>query len=522
MALMMLFVVSCNEKPATDTGDALGLVPASASNVSSFNPKRLMDKADFEAVKSMQFFQDALKEAKMNEPALAAVMEDPEKSGIDLGKNAYLFTKIKPEGNMELIGGLVFSLADADAFADMLRSADIGGFEKSKSFSYVTPESGSIIAWDGEKGFIGSGADKNSIVTAVEEVFTGQNDGSIADNPGFQKAMKGDHDIVTYINFDSYTSMLPEAAKLQLGAMGLSDEDLVGNNVASYVDFKDGEVHSESFINLSKKVEKDLNMLFNDKVTTDFSPFVPNEGLTSFMTFAMDIKGTNQLLKEKGVGGMVNLAIARYGLTADDLANAFGGDIMLAAFANNDSNNPEMLFGTNIADSDVLDQFIQVGKDAGFLFAEDENIYTMRGTSGALGDAFRGMGAQPSVTSNDAQLLIKDGMVFISSRKDLIAKINEGGFPNNERIEASKYNSISKNIFGMHLDFSDLAKWSDQLELLQFDDLELKSNREKSEMRMRTNEPNENSLKSIFKMMNEAYKKDKLDIKVDDKDKKLS
>ena len=88
---LILLVVAC-KKEAVTPGDALAYVPASSTSITAIDLKKLMQKADFEAVKKLDFYKEMVEKTSSNDPQIAKVLLDPTASGIDLDGKIYLAT----------------------------------------------------------------------------------------------------------------------------------------------------------------------------------------------------------------------------------------------------------------------------------------------------------------------------------------------------------------------------------------------------------------------------------------------
>ncbi|KAA6306856.1 hypothetical protein EZS27_041481, partial [termite gut metagenome] len=99
MILVILFIVSCNEKTYTN------VIPADAALVLSFDLKSIMDKGglnDGENVELKQKLVDALTlggelNAESSE-LFKRIIKNPAESGIDIASPMYIFSQKKTEG----------------------------------------------------------------------------------------------------------------------------------------------------------------------------------------------------------------------------------------------------------------------------------------------------------------------------------------------------------------------------------------------------------------------------------------
>ena len=115
--MVSLFLLSCSKDVANKEDVGLQHIPKTASSVSVINLKNLMQKADFEAVQQMDFYQASIEDMKKEgEEVAAAILENPEQSGVDLDKNAYLTYLLDANNPENIFIGLVLNLKDEGGF----------------------------------------------------------------------------------------------------------------------------------------------------------------------------------------------------------------------------------------------------------------------------------------------------------------------------------------------------------------------------------------------------------------------
>ena len=90
-----LLLSACSNSKLAD--DSLKNVPADVTSVTAFNLNQMMQKADFDYVKGLDFFEAGIAEIQTEKPALAAILANPFSSGVDLGKNAYLIMELNKD-----------------------------------------------------------------------------------------------------------------------------------------------------------------------------------------------------------------------------------------------------------------------------------------------------------------------------------------------------------------------------------------------------------------------------------------
>lgn len=496
------------------SGDTLNKIPADAVSVMSFNPQKLLDKADWESVKKMEFFQDALKEAKQDSDFAAQVMQNPQESGINLSSNVYVFSKVQGDDILNSVTGITMTLADKAKFEKMLKSGAKEGFEKKDGYTQLSNSEG-VIAWNDEMAFMGMTTNgKRASDEVVASVFAGKGE-NMSSNKELTKLLGGSHDMISWANFDQYAKMVPADVKMQLAAFGIDEKDLIGNKANGYVDFNKGAIKSKGNYDLKPNLSKNLNIFFKESTSADFAKYVPGENLTSYMTFAMDIKGTKKFLEDNGMLGLANMGLMSAGITVDDLAASFGGDIMVATTLGADGKTPEMVFATDIKDKKVINKFLEMGRQMGGLKAEGDNLYSLPNTKGMMEEMVKEFSREMDTDLNinlqteDSKMLVSDNMIVIGSNAATMAQIQKGGIAKSSRINNKVEKNVSDNIFGFYFNAEAIQNLSDVFKNINITNIEMNSDKKESNFNLNFSDKNENALKSIIKMINEAYKKDK-------------
>lgn len=438
VAMMGLFACNGGSLGSAKLGEtAATAVPENSSMVVGINLKSLMEKADMDAVKEMEFYKDMVAEAARQQgETMAKILENPEKSGIDLNENAYFFMDMEGKEQNGLIG-FTFKIADEGDFETLVKESDMDA-EKGKGYQYAVNNE-SVVAWNGTIGFVGTIADKygddKEVGKMLGKVFN--NKSSIANNSKASKALGGNHDINYYFSSSSLVDMFED--QLAMGEMFISKEDLRNNQFSGYTDFKKGEIVSIGNSDLSKGLKSDLKMIFGEGSETDFSEYLPGNNVVMLMTGKLNFAGINQLLKDKGVNGLANMQLNSVGLTTDDIAKAIDGDMAIVMNAEKDSDEPAGVMTLKIGDRKALDEILNKAEAMGIIKSNGKNNYAIGGFG------------MPS-----AKIMIDGKVMIISNDMDYMAKMEKGGLSKSERVSRSTYKD-TKGVFGMYMDYSNAA-----------------------------------------------------------------
>lgn len=496
--LSALFFVACKNDPVSTKDAAINSVPADVSSVSSINIKQLMDKADFAAVKEMAFYKEAIAEMeKQGQPAIAKIMRNPAASGVDLEKNAYFISHIDPRNPENVFSGLVLNLKDDSAFSKMLNDAGLP-VETGTNYSKTKKANNSITAWNESVAVVGMGSSRSTdLVKNLDNFFNTTAETSVAKNGDLQKALAGNHDLSSW--FTTNTLAQNPQAGFVLSMIQVPADALKDNFINSSFDFEKGEIVGHSDFLFNKDLGKNfIGKFFKDEVTTDFSDYLPAENLVFATSGAIDFRGIDQFLSERPQAkGYVDFLLKEYGLTMSDVIETFGGDLLMAGMGDGEAGNSNSLFASNIKDKEKLNTFIDLAVENNMLQQLEDDVYKIM-TVGAPGFSL-------SQGKGFGNLLVKDGMMFVTGDEALLAKLKEGKLNKSERATGDMVNLLNDNTMGAYFDFEAVRNFSKDLENIHFDHLEIKAKGNGSDFKMEMEDKNMNSLKAIFKMINDSY-----------------
>ena len=474
--------------------DAIVNIPANSSSVSAINVKSLMDKADFESMQEMSFYQDFIKDASQGNPGLEAVLKDPYASGVNLDGNIYLVQDVdimNPEGAFM---GVVASLSDKAAFKKLLASNINGNsdFKTADGFEYLEANRRTIVAMNDDIVVMGisQGAETN-LKAGVEGIFNTTKETSIVSNEDLKKCFSKKADITSWFS----SNKMAEAAKGKMGMVGfiISPNMLIENYAHSYINFEKGAIVSESNYDLNEKLSDEFRHVFKDEVKTNFSEYVPAEDLIFAFTGALDMKGINMILTNKSMTAMADMSLKQYGMTTKDLAKTIDGDFLITSHANAGNDNPDMLMAVKINDMDGFQKIIDLGKDYEMIESAGDDIYKMTGLMGAADET--------------PMFYITDGMLFVGTGNSNIAALQAGDYAKNGLVSREIKNIFSKNIMGGYVDFKKVGNYLDGVGI-DFDamkDATMELNRDNGTMKLNMTDKNKNALKSIIDWTNKNY-----------------
>ena len=489
--------LAMGNKSAAEHQESLALVPSTANSVTTFNMQSLMDKMDFEAVKEMEFYRDMMTRAKEERPEMVYLMEDPSESGIDLSKNIYTFTDLGDEADM--VNGTIFSISDETKFVEMIKKGDRSGqliIEEENGSQVARIGNQTAIAWNDGKAVAVTGQfdfdltldgddDEGTFDKASQkalDLLQNKPANSISSNKQFSKDFKGNHDFFTYQNTSFLTNLIDDRAEMLMSGFDISEEDLKDNYTVSYADFKDGKVEANQEYKFNPKVKELLKAIVKEDVKTSFTDYIPAENLVGVFTGGLNMKGINTLVQEQ-VGPILDMSMNGVGLTREDIMKAIDGDLFVAGYAVEGSDEPQMLVGLKIGDQSTFDKVMEAGKKNKMLREGDNKTFEVK----------------IPFSKTNYTVTIKGDMLLIGE-SDMVAKVAKGGF------KKAKAKDLNSGTFGMYAQTRALQNIFPNLQLGNEGEIRMTGDLEGSNTSLNFDKDNGNSLKLLMQMINEGYK----------------
>ena len=484
---------SCKEEIAT--ADALNLVPATVSSVTAVRLDRLMDKADFENVKNMEFYQDMLSEVE--DPAMTAILRNPAESGIALEHPLYLTYDINPQDFEEILIVGVATLADASKFEAALSDVP-GDTESGEGFSYRQMDRQALVAWNDAAVLVMSSPGYLNLKEKAAAWFAGtEGEAGVAAEKTLRDIMGKDADITTWSSLNALSENMQ--VKMMAGMMQIPAEALKGNYATSFTNFEKGQISSFGYLDFNDDLTKDIRRLVKNEVDTDFEDYIPADNLTFALTAALSAEGIDEILANNPMyRGFADQALAEFGTNSTDLLSAFDGDIMVTGHTVPGQMVPELSFATKLGDMDNFGKVLQFLTQSGIFTATGENTYTVQKSTG-FGNAF---------------VRIEDDMLFIADNEGHLNRMADEAYRGSDLVKGEAKEWLDGHISGLFLNFESLfgSMGTSDVEPVAktLDNLVMGVDRDESEMHLNLKRDDVNSLKALFEMANEIYLQEKM------------
>ena len=497
--------------------DLLQHIPADATFVSAVNPQNLNSKVSLDKLKKYKFYQGMVDmmatSAGLMASTIKEVFDEPSMYGMDFMSPSYTYGQIGKETSYF---GYLFKLSDAGKFAGFFEGV-MGGtmpIEDKGAFKQMSFGPEMALAWSNDMALIMRGnatpmeapepegtwdlnEDGEPVFTPKEEPtippipmldIAGQlktimagTGASIRNNVQFMQANAERRDALLFLDYE----YLMKAAQMSQGNLG---GFATMNPLASYMDmmmsmykdtymavgleFNPGVMSMDVDMYTNPKLMNMTRQMFKDtKLNKKFMRYIPKKDLMGYMSFAFNVENTAKFYKSMALE--MGKAVPGYGEMAADvldiidiaidekaLYNLLKGDMV---FAITGVNEYETMKTTYEYDDDFNQKEVQK------MVKEKLPEFTMMMSYGNHNDVMKffrlgqkakvlvPQGSYYSISAPDLPsemfMALKDGILFLSNNKDLVAnRLGSGGYAKKERIGKKHCKMMKKNGFLMFMD----------------------------------------------------------------------
>ncbi|MBR9916047.1 MAG: DUF4836 family protein [Algicola sp.] len=498
---------SCKKDTPMAAGDGITIIPETTGMLMTFDMGSLMEKADFEYVKTLDFYKDMLKEVSSDNQKLVSILEDPSKSGIDTEQNMYVSLKFDPEGSEQVFGGVVFSLADRSAFEAMLAETDAQlDIQNGDGYQYAIGDSKTIVGWSDQFVVVGFSNTYMELAQEMEAYFKTTPETSIANQSDIKSNLETGHDISMWLTTNPFADN--PSAQFALSMAEIDPEALRDNYIRSYVDFENGKITGTSDLDLQKALTKDLGKFFDDKVDTDYTAYVPQDDLLFAITVAIDMTGIDEVLTARPQSKQfLDYSLQQYGLSFTDIANTFGGDILIAGTKGEVQGTTAGIVAININDDDKLMDFINMAIENRALEADGDNVYKL--TPFLTRSSMKEMDMDVNFPDGSARLIIENDIIFVTGDPTTMAMIQDGGYSRGDRASGEIKSLLSDHVYGTYFAMKAMREFDPEMENMPFSIMEGFMDSETGEFTFEMEDDSQNALRLLMETANEEYLKEK-------------
>ena len=496
--LALSFLIASCQNDSEIAGPAT-YIPATSTSVMSFDIEKLMKKADFESIKKMSFYQDMLQKSADKNQLIADVLKDPTKSGIDLQGQLYVASDLDKDDPERIATHVLVPLASASDFEKLITASDLE-YESINGLKYIPTENNQIMTWSDDLLVFSFTNDyETNIKELAMKVFETNPETSIAQNGDFKKAMRSDHDMSAWMTTNSLAKN--PAAGMAFNMIDMDPDALEENYVHGYGDFENGKMVGHADFYFNRKMGKGfLGRFFNDGSETNFSEVLPAENLAFAMSTSINLRGIDQFLSErpqsKEYADFVLNDVA--GFERNELLKTLNGDVMIAGYHSNGKIDEEnFILAVALKNNGKAEEMLKKAEEEKKIKAIEPGYYKILSVGGE--------GITIRINKGMGTFLHMDNKLVYSPNDELLKKIKNKEIELGGKAVSKTLNNFDEQTMAGWFDFSAFAKNEYDLPNAIFKDVRFNVNANGADFIMETNDPNQNSLKAFFEMMDQMY-----------------
>ncbi|MFI5196932.1 MAG: DUF4836 family protein [Chitinophagales bacterium] len=345
ISLAVVLFSACNRMP-----DHARYIPKDAIAVAGINLKGLGKKIAWNMITGSKLFKEMQQHIpeKNGKDAVSGI----EKAGIDAMNTFYVYVKTDTRfkgGNR--ITGLV-PLSDANQWETYVKltfpQVDIKQHGDRKeaglgSNMYVGWSKNLLIIINvmpatpdyfnagtgGSEQHEKSALDMAAISAEMDNAFHVTKENSIVGNKRFSELETEGHDLTFWLNYEQLMSQYMSGNIAEKMGVSLSNTLWKDAGFAAGFDFIKGKITGDMRYYLSSEM-KDIGTEFGaTNADKDMIDRLPNQNMDLLMAIHLSPKGTKDILEKMGILGLVNIGLGAEGLNADNVLDAFTGDMAI-------------------------------------------------------------------------------------------------------------------------------------------------------------------------------------------------
>jgi hypothetical protein len=409
LSAVVLLFASCSNKG----GKSGLLVPKDAAFVLHINTESLTSKLSWSEIQQTSWFKGLQKEAQSNDSLAKRLMEDPSSSGVDIKKDFVLFSKKHNGGGYMVFEGFLNSQATYEQTLAEMTKKKPKEIKKSGDFSYMVPDSKSVVVWNKSRFAMVSNAktggmtggfgrnrnisyenaefDTDSLLIFGQQALSLEGD-NLENDSRYAELVNDGRDMHMWFN----SGMLSSGLNMLKEKLPMADFDAVlkGTVSAISISFENGKISAKSKQYYNEQMSKVLADNRPQPITADLINRIPSSDVVAVMAFNFAPNTIKEVLKIAGVDVMANAYLtSQYNTGIDELLNATKGNVLLAV------SDPQMIMDT--INFGGKTQVIPKMPSAKFLFATSvKDRAAFEKLIGLVGEAKKQMGGNDEGGNN--------------------------------------------------------------------------------------------------------------------------
>ncbi len=417
----VLVLASCSKSGKTGL-----LVPEDASIVVTINSQSLSEKITWQEIQASEWYKEIQSKGTNDDTAIAALISQPEKSGIDIKAGFAFFMKSQNNGGYLAFQGKLKSAADFEAALKSLKK-DIN-IQKKDDLSYTNMDDNAVLTWNSSRfifvadapmnvanEMMGSGGRANRFGTDSLFIFA-KNTHALSgkklldSDKRFADLVSGKGDLHYWISAEKMYNNSLAGGILSMMKFNTLIE---GNINTGTLSFENGKIALGGEQFYGKELAKLMDKHPTDGISADLINRLPSGDALAAGVYKLSIPMIVDMIKLVGADGIANSYLGKENLSLDEIAAAFKGDIAFALTGiektpvtntyegydgkpesyTYEKENPKLVFGISVVQDKFNKLYNMMMKEMGGqkpndIFIKNEKDWFIVGTDSAAQETF--------------------------------------------------------------------------------------------------------------------------------------
>lgn len=352
LAVAALVLFSCKKKG----GHSGLLIHKDAIFAVHINGASLSGKLSWEEIRQTKWFERLNEEA--DDSLASQLLANPESSGIDIKSDMVMYARKAGKRNVYFTA--LFKLKDSKAFGEfvnkMLASQKNEGpvpeLKTEGDYSWLLAGDQMAALWNKSQLAVVGASDSPDFGSPGEDEdfksFRDQQAGAVTSDSlkkyakeaielspknnldgdsRFAAVLKDPGDMHIWVNQEMAGNSIPREMSLMIN----TDMLVKGNAGGFTLNFENGQIKAKSRNYFSKELTKLLKKYKSENVDEALLNRIPSQNVIGALALNYKPELIKDFVKSSGVEGLLNLVMAKAGLSVDEFVKANKGDVLLAA-----------------------------------------------------------------------------------------------------------------------------------------------------------------------------------------------
>lgn len=488
----ILVLSSCSKK----IPDFVQSIPDDAVAVATIHPMQLHTKSKINTFESIK--------EKVKDEIWGQILENPLSTGLMMNEYVYVFVRMEEEAP---VIGVVSGMKDVEKFETTLTGIDEDireEFQVSEAYTWIQPDREGIIAWNDDQMIVLVSPDHNEFETSyftasLDRMFDPVKEESIVSLVDFKEFLGKMKDLNFWISSDEMFDIVKRFATDDIPDIPVA---LYNNYAQIFVDFSNGELDINGETHFSEEVEKNLEefLVMKPSLNQDMLNMAPGGNLLLALAGSVDLEKAQNMISKFAppqldtMGNKMEMAI---GMDMQDLLNTLTGDFAISVNGiEGEAMIPlEVFVGIGVNGKTLQEKLMETVE--GMAPVEEEGDFFILNMQG--NEIYCGIVSNVLVITNSKgyKNAIESGTHHAPLKDSRFGDFADGSFGLYLNLKVSQYPALVQGLINQN---PQRQEWVTKL-TEPFDYLGASAGNYKNRMALKTNRPDENSLYTILKMI---------------------